>query len=203
MKGEKWNNMNKIWTCMFEWLNAHPAPPPTHQVTQRITVLVPNRIKSSHTKTKVCEQELSVFAGHNFSAMIPCAQRVHVHDSKGVLSTGVGWRGRSPVSEAIVLLFNGNFQLVMVLLLVLILGHRYVGTFGAVRCILPGRRQWCRRTRLSSTHPPRPTSHTHRFKPLSSAWCLRLAWQTASSRGLVGLPCSSLWLLWLSIRLSD
>ena len=105
--------MNKIWTCMFEWLNAHPAPRPPHQVTQRITVLVPNRIKSSHTRTKVCEQELSVFAGHNFSAMSPCAQRVHVHDSKGVLSTGVGWRGRSPVSEAIVLLFKGNFQMII------------------------------------------------------------------------------------------
>ena len=89
----------------------------------------------------------------------------------------------------------------MVLLLVLILGLRYVGTFGAVRCILPGRRQCCRRTRLSSTHPPRPTSHTHRFKPLSSsAWWLRSAWQTASKYGLVGLPYSSLWLLWLSIE---
>ena len=85
----------------------------------------------------------------------------------------------------------------MVLLLVLILGHRYVGTFGAVRCILPGRRQCCRRTRLSSTHPPRPTSHTHRFKPLSSAWCLRSAWQTAPKYGSVGLPYSSLWLLGL------
>ena len=62
---------------------------------------------------KVCELELSVFAGHNFSAMSPRAQRVHVHDSKGVLSTGVGWRGRSPVSEAIVLLFKGNFQMII------------------------------------------------------------------------------------------
>ena len=61
----------------------------------------------------MCELELSVFAGHNFSAMSPCAQRVHVHDSKGVLSTGVGWRGRSPVSEAIVLLFKGNFQMII------------------------------------------------------------------------------------------
>ena len=61
----------------------------------------------------MCELELSVFAGHDFSAMSPRAQRVHVHDSKGVLSTGVGWRARIPRSEVVVLLFKGNFQMII------------------------------------------------------------------------------------------
>ena len=118
----------------------------------------------------MCELELSVFAGHNFSAMSPCAQRVHVHDSKGVLSTGVGWRARIPRSEAVVLLFKGNFQMI-------------IGDGALVG--IDSRSQVCWHLWCCSLYPswaaavlsadkvvqytPSPTNEPHRFKPLSSS----------------------------------
>ena len=118
----------------------------------------------------MCELELSVLAGHNFSAMSPCAQRVHVHDSKGVLSTGVGWRGMIPRSEAVVLLFKGNFQMIIGDgALVGISSRSQVGWHLWCCSLYPS---WAAAVMSADKvvqYTPSPTNETHRFKPLSSA----------------------------------
>lgn len=115
-----------------------------------------------------------------------------MHDSKGVLSIGVGWRGRIPRSEAVVLLFKGNFQIIIGDGALVGIDSRSQVCWHLWCCSLYP--SWAAAVlsadKVVQYTPPRPTSHTgsNRYLLLPDA----SAWHTAPSHGFVGMPCSSL-----------